>query len=147
MRTPRGTEQAGKRLHSTPQAYAVGHRTRSVTVNAMSDPEKSDLREQAADALRKLAGISSDDDVSEAKRLVLSLRNAKHYELMGNVAEAVSRRDPKDATNRRLYAQYLIESGKVTAAIDLLRPLLRLPRQHPEYAEAAGLIGRSYKQI
>src|SRR5262245_31580116 len=67
---------------------------------------------------------------------------------MGELAEVVSRLDPKDAKNRRLYAQYLIETGKATAAIDLLRPLAqRLPKDHPERAEATGLLGRAYKQI
>ena len=67
---------------------------------------------------------------------------------MGQLAEAVSRHDPKDAKNRRLYAQYLIETGKATAAVDLLgRWLQRLPKNHPEFAEATGLLGRAYKQI
>ena len=67
---------------------------------------------------------------------------------MGQLAEAISRRHPKDATNRRLYGQYLIETGNATAAIDMLRPLAqRLPKDHAEFAEATGLLGRAYKQI
>ena len=67
---------------------------------------------------------------------------------MGQLAEAVSRRDPKDPKNRRLYAQYLIDTGKATAAVDLLTRLAdRLPKNHPELAEATGLLGRAYKQI
>jgi hypothetical protein len=67
---------------------------------------------------------------------------------MGQLAEAVSRRDPKDATNRRLYAQYLIDTGKATAAIDLLQTLARrLEQDDPEWAEACGLLGRAWKQI
>jgi hypothetical protein len=86
--------------------------------------------------------------VTEAKQLVQELRDVRDYDSMGLVAEAVSRRDPKDAKNRRLYAQYLIDTGKATAAIDLLKPLARsLPKEHPEFAEATGLLGRSYKQI
>ena len=107
-----------------------------------------DLRDQATSALRKLAGLATDDEVNDAKALVERLRNVREYEFMGKVAEAVSRRDPKDAKNRRLYAQYLIDTGKATAAIDLLRPLAqRLSKDHPEHAEATGLLGRAYKQI
>lgn len=107
-----------------------------------------DLRARAKDALRRLRGLGSVDDLAGAKRLVEALRNVRDYETMGQVAEAVSRRDPKDAKNRRLYAQYLIDTGKATAAIDLLRPLAqRLPKTDPESAEAAGLLGRAYKQI
>ena len=67
---------------------------------------------------------------------------------MGRLAEAVSRRFPEDATNRRLYAQYLIDTGRPTVAIDVLRVLARrLPPTHPERAEATGLLGRACKQI
>ena len=86
--------------------------------------------------------------MADAKDLVEALRNALLYEEMGKLAEAVSRRDPKDARNRRLYGQYLINTGKATAAIDLLTPLAqRLPKDDPEFAEAMGLIGRANKQI
>src|SRR3954452_3308356 len=107
-----------------------------------------ELRQRARDAARKLAGLCEDADVAAAKPLVEELRNVREYEAMGQLAEAVSRHDSKDPRNRRLYAQYLIETGKTTAAIDMLRPLAqRLPRGHPELAEATGLLGRAYKQI
>lgn len=106
-----------------------------------------DLRSQARDMVQALR-CGGSDDLDRAKELVEGLRNARAYEDMGQLAEAVSRRDPQDARNRRLYAQYLIETGKATAAIDLLTPLTRrLPPGDPEAAEAAGLLGRSYKQV
>lgn len=95
----------------------------------MSDDATVDeLRERAKEALKTLGGLCSDEDLAAAKRLVEQARNIREYEMMGRLAEAVSRRDPKDAKNRRLYAQYLIDTGKATAAIPLLRPLAqRLP--------------------
>jgi len=110
-------------------------------------PDVDQLRAKANDALKALACVDAGGVVETAKALVGQLRGVREYELMGRLAEAVSRQDPKDATNRRLYAQYFIETGKVTAAIDVLRPLTRLAKQHPEYIEAAGLLGRAYKQI
>src|SRR5882757_4334980 len=87
-------------------------------------------------------------DLLPAKAQVKSLKDARQFDLMGALAEAVSRRDPDDPTNRRLYAQYLIETKNVTAAIDVLRALAaRLPASHPERDEAMGLLGRSYKQL
>jgi hypothetical protein len=113
----------------------------------MSD-EIDRLRERAAKALSTLRGSFSSELLSEAKDLVEDLRNVREYETMGRLAEAVSRVAPRDARNRRLYAQYLIEAGKATAAIDLLRPLAqRLPKSDPEFGEATGLLGRAYKQI
>jgi hypothetical protein len=114
----------------------------------MNKPTQEELRARAQTALKCLAGICEDEDLADAKDLVEPLRNALLYEEMGKLAEAVSRRDPKDARNRRLYGQYLINTGKATAAIDLLTPLAqRLPKDDPEFAEAMGLIGRANKQI
>src|SRR5215207_9129483 len=114
----------------------------------MAQTPYDELRKRSRDAARKLRGLwCEEEDVAEAKRLVEELRNARAYEEMGQLAEAVSRRDPGDARNRRLYAQYLIDTGKATAAIDLLTPLVqRLPKDDPEFAEATGLVGRAYKQ-
>ncbi|HEY8609819.1 MAG TPA: serine protease, partial [Roseomonas sp.] len=115
---------------------------------AMEEAEFDALRTKARGALRKLRGLCEDEDIAEAKQLVEALRNVRAYEEMGLLAEAVSRRDPQDAKNRRLYAQYLIDTGKATAAVDLLRALTqRLPQHDPEVAEANGLIGRAYKQV
>jgi predicted Zn-dependent protease len=109
---------------------------------------RDELRSDARNLLAALSGICSDDDLRQAKDLVKRLRDASEYELMARLAEAISRRDPKDARNRRLYAQVLIDTGKATAAIDVLQVLARrLPDTDPEYAEARGLMGRAYKQI
>ena len=114
----------------------------------MKKLSKDELLAKAQEALKLLAGICDDEDLAEAKDLVEALRDGALYETMGALAEAVSRRDPKDARNRRLYGQYLINTGKATAAIDLLTPLAqRLPKDDPEFAEAMGLIGRANKQI
>ena len=115
----------------------------------MADAQSMDeLRQRARDSCRRLRGLGSDDDLREAKKLVEELRNSREYDLMGQLAEAVSRIDPKDVKNRRLYAQYLIETGKATVAIELLKPLTRrLDGVDPEFAETTGLLGRAYKQI
>ncbi len=98
--------------------------------------------------LQRLRSVDPARYLPAAKRLVEELRNFREFDLMGELAEAVSRLDGRDATNRRLYAQYLIETGKATAAIDVLQPLVRRLRPpDPEYAEAAGLLGRANKQI
>jgi hypothetical protein len=100
---------------------------------------------QALVALRRPFGAS---ELADARRLVLECRNAREYEAMGLLAEAVSRQSPDDAATRRLYAQYFIETGRTTAAIDVLTSMLQwLPAGHPEQAEAWGLLGRAYKQV
>ncbi|MCW5637574.1 MAG: DUF4071 domain-containing protein [Rubrivivax sp.] len=111
-------------------------------------PTIDQLRRDAGAALERLRGMPSAQDLADAKALVEALRNQRDYALMGQLAEAVSRIDPKDAKNRRLYAQCLIDTGMASAALDLLQPLVRrLPETDPEYVEATGLLGRAYKQI
>jgi tetratricopeptide (TPR) repeat protein len=116
---------------------------------ADGEPSVDEVRVQAREALAALRGLCRDKDVDDAKALVERLRNQRDYQLMGELAEAVSRRDPDDPKNRRLYAQCLIDTGKATVAIDVLQALLAkpLPETHKEVAEATGLLGRAYKQI
>jgi hypothetical protein len=103
---------------------------------------------RAREAIAKLAGLIAQCEVDGFRPLVEQLRDKREYDLMGRLAEAISRREPRDAKNRRLYAQYLIDTGKPTAAIDMLTPLARrLPIEHPEHPEVFGLLGRSFKQI
>jgi len=108
----------------------------------------TELRAEANRTLDQLGGLSASAALDNARGLVEQLRDAKEYDSMTRIAEAVSRIDPKDPKNRRLYAQALIETGKATAAIDVLQALTRrLPKNHPEFIEATGLLGRSYKQM
>lgn len=112
-----------------------------------SDPNVDQLRRQAQEALRRLRGLCGGEDVDAAKRLVEGLRDVREYALMmGELAEVVSRRDPKDARNRRLYGQYLIETGKATATC-CARSRNACQKDHAEFVEVTGPLGRAYKQI
>lgn len=111
-------------------------------------PDIDETRARARRSLEALRGASDAAELAAARVLVEQLRNQRDYELMGELAEAISRLDPRDARNRRLYAQCLIETGKVTVAIDLLQRLARqLPAGHAEASEVSGLLGRAWKQI
>jgi lysozyme family protein/S1-C subfamily serine protease len=106
------------------------------------------LRSETVQAMGRLNGLRSAEHLDAIKPLVEELRNVREFDLMGKLAEAIRRVDGKDLKNRRLYAQYLIETGKVTAAIDVLQLLVRdLKSAHPEYPEAMGLLGRAHKQL
>lgn len=111
-------------------------------------PDIDETRARARRSLEALHGSADAAELAAARVLVEQLRNQRDYELMAELAEAVSRLDPQDVRNRRLYAQCLIETGKVTAAIDVLQQLARrLPRGHVEAPEVSGLLGRAWKQI
>jgi tetratricopeptide (TPR) repeat protein len=107
-----------------------------------------ELRSRARSAVAALQGRDSARQLLAARGLLEELRNATEYEALSLVAEAVSRVDSHDPKTRRLYAQALIETGKASVAVDVLQALAaRLPNDHPEALEAAGLLGRAYKQI
>jgi hypothetical protein len=59
----------------------------------MAATDLGSLRGRARDALNQLAGVTP-ENLAEAKGLVEELRNAREYERMGQLAEAVSRQDP-----------------------------------------------------
>jgi hypothetical protein len=114
----------------------------------MANGDNTQLRAQVTASLEKLAGLNAPAALDTAKPLVETLRNSRDYEAMARLAEAISRVDPKDAKNRRLYGQALIETGKATVAIDLLQSLIRrIGKGDPEVLEATGLLGRANKQI
>jgi len=110
----------------------------------------SQVQSQVQSLVRQLAGSAADvqSALPRARLLVQALRDARDYPAMGRLAEAVSRADPGDARNRRLYAQCLIDTGQASVALDVLQRLRqRLDPADPEAAEVAGLQGRAHKQI
>lgn len=115
----------------------------------MGDPIPTDeLRRRADAAAELLQDDYMDQDVATARTLIRQLRDRREFEKLMVLVEALSRIDPEDPGTRRLYAQALIDTGKASIAIDVLRALVsRLPPDHPEAYEAQGLIGRAYKQI
>lgn len=107
-----------------------------------------ELRSRARSVQARLQARTAGEDIASAHTLLEELRNSAEYEGLALVAEAVSRVAPGDPKTRRLYAQSLIETGKVSVAVDMLQALTgQLANDHPEAIEAAGLLGRAYKQI
>ncbi len=91
---------------------------------------------------------TDDDDLNEAVTLLPTLRNLREFGRLSDLAELVSRYRRDDATTRRLYAQALIECGRLTVAVQLLENTLRWPSGlETEYSELQGLRGRAYKQL
>lgn len=111
-------------------------------------PAADDPRARAEALIRALRGGPPAKTLGQARALLPALRDLRAFDLVLRLAEALCRIDPGDPLTRRLYAQALIETGALTAAIDMLRQLLAtLPAQHAEAAEASGLLGRACKQI
>jgi S1-C subfamily serine protease len=84
----------------------------------------------------------------QAKVVLRSLRSMRAFNLMRSVADAFLTSGGSEPQVVRQYAQALIDSGDLMAAKAILDSLVaRLDVGEDEYAEAMGLLGRSYKQM
>ena len=81
------------------------------------------------------------------RRILQNLRKKRRFQAMRLLTSALPASVREQPQICRLLAQSLIEQGKFAAAEDVLLELVeRLPPDHPEHAEAQGLLGRTYKQ-
>ena len=100
-------------------------------------------------------GIRKDKEppaVTPLKRTLSALRNKRYFDLMEAVAVAAIGAGQRDPQVRRQYAQGLIDTGKVSAAMEVLAQLVAdtspggAMKNPSENAEARGLVGRACKQ-
>lgn len=93
------------------------------------------------------AGPYPADATAEILRL---LRRKRHFQTMGEVAEAMIRVGGGGSTVRRQLAQALLDQGQVTAGLAILGALdseCLASGDQRESVEARGLIGRAHKQV
>ena len=77
-----------------------------------------------------------------------TLRKKRQFTLMREYASAAVRTGSTDLTVRRQYAQALIELGEFDTARQILDRLIAdAPKDHKEWAEGRGLLGRIHKQM
>ena len=115
----------------------------------MTEPTEPFEPGAATDAMAaQLAGPGGGGALAAAHKLLACLCSVRAFPEAGRLAEAIRRHDPKHVRTRRLYGQAMIENGRATAAIDLLRVLRDdLESGDPERAEVVGLIGRAFKEM
>lgn len=92
-------------------------------------------------------GDATAAELDEAAGLLKPLREAREFGRLCNLAEQVCRWREEDMLARVLYAQGLIESRQLAAAVHFLEGAkCRVPADHPQWAEIQGLLGRAWKQ-
>lgn len=106
------------------------------------------ITQRAEQLCQRLLAKPTVEEIEEATSLLIDLRNLREFNLLCDLAELVCRFRLDDAKSRRLYAQGLIETHRLSAAIEFLNGAKQhFGEQHPESAEFDGLIGRAYKQL
>jgi len=86
----------------------------------------------------------------ESTKILVLLRRKRYFDLIVKVADALIQMGQNGPNIRRQYAQALIDSGYISAALDVLQSLKKdclKKNDGAELAETRGLIGRAYKQI
>ncbi len=89
-------------------------------------------------------------DEAMAKVLLNLLRRKRYFDEMIAIADVMLQVKIDTPSIRRLYAQALLDRGYTAMALFLLKDLkasCKRSRNQKEHDEAAGLIGRAYKQI
>ena len=118
----------------------------------ISDAVKSFDRAAATAAAEDLAAViraSGDRYRSDnGKTAVKRLRGARYHDAALLVAEAIFESGERDPDMRILYAQSLIDTGRLEAALPIVEQVLATAPDHSfAFSEAAGLRGRIYKQL
>lgn len=108
----------------------------------------AERRERADLLCQSLAsGAATREERDEAAALLGPLRDAREFTRLCAVAEQVCRWREDDMRARVLYAQGLIETRQLIAAVHFLEGAKAgLPADHPQRPEIEGLLGRAWKQ-
>jgi hypothetical protein len=84
----------------------------------------------------------------DADRLLKTLRSARAFPAIADIAERLIARGQDHALLRRIYGQALIDKGQIAAGIEVLNALSNNKNAPAdEQIEAVGILGRAYKQL
>lgn len=115
---------------------------------AAVDGREAALREATALLNTELARDADGLSMPDVRSLLEVLRDQRAHEQVIAIAETVMSRGETSIRARRLYAQSLIDTGKLNAAISLLEATAApMDLAHDELPEVMGLLGRAYKQM
>jgi hypothetical protein len=85
-------------------------------------------------------------DESSLRKALTALRNNRWFDLLLSTADDIQEAGDERSFVRRLYAQALVDSGAIMAAIPFLRALIADSPKGEERSKARGILGRAWKQ-
>ncbi|HVG23110.1 MAG TPA: serine protease [Thermoanaerobaculia bacterium] len=119
----------------------------SQPVQQLLDAAKVYDRTTATQAADAIAAGAADIEFNLAKKAMQGVRNHRWFDLLERIGAAFVARPDVTPAVQKLYAQSLIELGKLDAARDFLGRMIDTCKSNEyEYNESRGLLGRAYKQ-
>jgi len=114
-----------------------------------SNPDATGLKCREIITLLRQEGLPV--DAGDAVRVLQILRGKREYDLLQEVTEAFMQCGLQSPEIRKLYAQALLDQGRMHVALPFLDSLVKdtadVSEDMSEHAEAKGLIGRGWKQV
>lgn len=119
-------------------------------IDAAKADDKTSLQQACKSLKKQLPAQPGPIRAEDAVDVLETLRSTRNFEETHSMAEAFILDGCTDPAVERQLGQALIEEGSLPSAVGVLEGLaarLNSDRDHPEFAEAKGLLGRSWKQI
>lgn len=117
---------------------------------AANELDRPRVARMCTELVERLRARSEPYPARPSKELLRVLRDKRHFDLIVAVADALLQGGLEDRQVRRQYAGALIDTGRLTAAREVLLALERDSlgaNDDRELGEARGLLGRLHKQI
>lgn len=110
--------------------------------------ERESTQHHARVLLEEPIWRAGDEREQDARSVSCKLMRFREFPLLARLIDRLIRTRPDDSWLRKLQTQSLIETGQMTAAIDVARACLsKLSSDSVEWSELHGLLGRAFKQI
>ena len=140
--SPSDRADAGERITWSERAFST------LLADAVARLDYHRSRFLVAEFARHVTAEGKPYPDTPAQRDLGILRKKRQFTLMREYAAAALRTGTTDFNVRRQYAQALIELGEFDTARQVLDQLMAdAPKDHKEWPEARGLLGRLHKQL
>ncbi|HJQ37042.1 MAG TPA: serine protease [Thermoanaerobaculia bacterium] len=115
-------------------------------LNAAEEYDRLSSEEAAQQLVEHVRESGETLDETALLKALTALRDNRWFDLLLTTADGIQQAGDARSFVRRLYAQALIDSGAIMAAIPFLRTLIAETPAGRERTDARGILGRAWKQ-
>jgi hypothetical protein len=115
----------------------------------LKSAEEYDRKASEATVQKLVTQVRSTGELLDRRplsRALTALRNNRWFDILRSAGDGIMQAGDDRSFVRRLYAQALIDSGAVSAAIPFLQSLIAESDDAGERTDARGILGRAWKQ-